>query len=263
MDSKSFSPEKSKTPTKLNQQNPFKGEGIGIGNSNTHYTKAEVLLNGYDEHTLKELHMRLNGVFSRIKKQSKIKETKDKDLSEMGKFVWSTPSFLLIYLVNTIRAKSPKPLYGENPSKPIDFVPNTEDLNYKIQPWVKFKQLLFDIYDHRIEHAWEINGAINNTYVALEEHLVLFFLEKHRDKNRAQIELQIIEFLATLKYYSEYWKRARQFAVLYGLMKGDDSFLVARRSGGSDTRFPPKLNDGKIGETESAHTDIFLQEFFF
>ena len=192
--------------------------------------------------------MRLNGVFNRVKKQSKIRETKEKDLQEMGKFVWSTPTFLLIYLANTIEAKAPKPVYGANPNKPVDFVPNTEDLNLKILQWVKFKQLLFDIYDHRIEHAWEINGAINNTYVALEEHLILFFLEKHRDKPRAQIEMQIVEFLATLKYYSDYWKRARTFAVLYGFMKGDDAFLVTRRSGASDTRFPPKLNDGTVSE---------------
>lgn len=248
MDLTNYSPEKSKTSTKHNPQVPFKGDGISIGNSNTNYFKAEALISAYDEHQLQELHMRLNGVFSRIKKQSKIRETKEKDLQEMGKFVWSTPTFLLIYLVNTIEAKAPKPVYGANPNKPVDFVPNTEDLNLKILQWVKFKQLLFDIYDHRIEHAWEINGAINNTYVALEEHLILFFLEKHRDKPRAQIEMQIVEFLATLKYYSDYWKRARSFAVLYGFMKGDDAFLVTRRSGGSDTRFPPRLNDGTVSE---------------
>lgn len=146
---------------------------------------------------------------------------------------------------------------------PIDFIPSAEEVPCKIVPWVKFKQLLFDIYDHRIEHAWEINGAINNTYLALEEHLILFFLEKYRDKPRSAIELHIIEFLATVKYYSDYWKRAKTFAVMYGLLKSEDSFISGRRSGTSDTRLPPRLNDGRMGELEQAHCDIFAQEFFF
>lgn len=49
---------------------------------------------------------------------------------------------------------------------------------------------------------------------------------------------------------------------MYGFLKADESFL-ARRSGGSDCRFPPRLNDGKIKETEILHTDIYIQEFFF
>ena len=52
MDLTNYSPEKSKTSTKHNPQVPFKGDGISIGNSNTNYLKADVLISGYDEHQL-------------------------------------------------------------------------------------------------------------------------------------------------------------------------------------------------------------------
>lgn len=132
-----------------------------------------------------------------------------------------------------------------------------EEVNLKIIPWSKFKTILFDIYDHRIEHAPEINGAVNTTYLALEEHLILFMIERHKDKPRDGVELALIEFLAALKYYSEFWKRARVFGMMYGFLKVDNAFLGGRRSGTSDTRFPRKLNDGKIGEFDRLHDDIY------
>jgi len=73
--------------------------------------------------------------------------------------------------------------------------------------WVEFKQLIFEIYDHRIEFAPEINGAINTTYMSLEEHLIVFFCMKY--KTRAQTERRIVEFLASLKYFVDFWQRAK------------------------------------------------------
>jgi hypothetical protein len=73
-----------------------------------------------------------------------------------------------------------------------------------------FKESIGEIYDHRIEHAPEINGAINTTYMTLDEHMLIFFVEKHR--TRPKIENALIEFLSTLKYYSETWDRAKMYA---------------------------------------------------
>lgn len=82
--------------------------------------------------------------------------------------------------------------------------------------WADFKQLIYEIYDHRIENAPEINGMINNTYMSMEEHLIVFFTMRYRQ--RQQVERRIIEFLASLKYFVDYWQRAKQYALLVGLL---------------------------------------------
>jgi len=40
--------------------------------------------------------------------------------------------------------------------------------------WPDFKKEIYEIYDHRVENSPEINGAINNTYITLDEHLVIY-----------------------------------------------------------------------------------------
>ena len=46
--------------------------------------------------------------------------------------------------------------------------------------------------------------------MTMDEHVVLYFLEKYR--SRRKMEDHLIEFLATLKYYSETWERAKIYA---------------------------------------------------
>jgi hypothetical protein len=46
----------------------------------------------------------------------------------------------------------------------------------KLQPWPIFKKEIFDIIDHRIEHAFEINGVINTSYMSLDEHLLVYIV---------------------------------------------------------------------------------------
>jgi len=59
-------------------------------------------------------------------------------------------------------------------------------------------------------HAPEINGTINTSYVTLNEHLLIFMLDRY--KNRPDTEMGIVEFLASLKYYCEKWNRAKMYA---------------------------------------------------
>ena len=63
-----------------------------------------------------------------------------------------------------------------------------------------FKSLIWEIYDHRINNAPEINGTINTSYMTLDEHLLIYLLQKH--KTRDATELALVDFLASLKYYS-------------------------------------------------------------
>jgi hypothetical protein len=46
----------------------------------------------------------------------------------------------------------------------------------KIISWPDFKSQIYAIYDHRIVNAPEINGAINTTYLTLDEHMLIYFV---------------------------------------------------------------------------------------
>jgi DNA mismatch repair ATPase MutL len=86
-------------------------------------------------------------------------------------------------------------------------------VNYRVEDWKKFKVKLFDIYEHRIENAMEISGAVNNSYLTLEEHLLIYFIEKHSIRQRIEIERLVLEFLISLRSHAEYgWERASIFA---------------------------------------------------
>ena len=75
-------------------------------------------------------------------------------------------------------------------------------VNFRVEEWSKFKKKLFDIYEHRIENAQEICGAINHSYMALEEHFLIYWLERFNNKPRLQIERIILDFLISLKTHS-------------------------------------------------------------
>lgn len=76
--------------------------------------------------------------------------------------------------------------------------------------WYKFKELVFDIYDHRILHAPELNGSVNTNYCALNEHLLIFMMDRY--KKRAKAEEKIVNLLINLRYYYDNWQRAKIFA---------------------------------------------------
>lgn len=108
-----------------------------------------------------------------------------------------------------------------SPTTPASHVDTMEkqELKMKIPAWQDFKQLIFDIYDHRIFNAPEINGMINTNYMGLDEHLICFFLNKYQ--TRQIVEKKIIEFLASLKYFVDHWGRAKQYANLAGFLQAD------------------------------------------
>ena len=189
-----------------------------------------------------------------------------------GKHTWTSPTFLLLFLQNTIEQFTPEPagsntnvIEGSNtpmspktPISPGGSAGSYDIMKFKLPAWENFKTVIYEIYDHRIYHAPEINGAINTTYLGMEEHLICYFAEKHI--GRAAIERKIVEFLSALKYYADYWVRAKQYAQLVGFMQTEETFQ--RRSGASDTRPPQRLNDGKLDEVEIPANDIYIQEFF-
>lgn len=108
---------------------------------------------------------------------------------------WSIPPHILIFIANSLE----------------------ENQSGRVLPWSEFKTMIYDIYDHRIQNANEINGIVNNTYVNMEEYILLYFLDKHKLRRLAEIKL--IELLTSLKYYVDVWPRAKTFAYLLNMMK--------------------------------------------
>jgi hypothetical protein len=70
--------------------------------------------------------------------------------------------------------------------------------------------MIFNIYDHRIKHAEEIDGTVNNTYMSFDEHLLVVMLEWNQ--TRTATERALVEFLSSLKYYAASWQRAKVYA---------------------------------------------------
>ena len=106
------------------------------------------------------------------------------------------------------------------PSHIITFLePSINEIEKKklrLTPWPDFKQTIFDVIDHRCLHAPEINGAINTSYMTLDEHLVIFICQTEGLKSRNQIGFKLLEFLLSLKFYSQRWERAKNYAMMLG-----------------------------------------------
>jgi hypothetical protein len=102
---------------------------------------------------------------------------------EKPKYVWKTPSFLILFLeniINTVTSVNNAQTANKSSKSLLHIEDTTNKVNYRVEEWKKFKVKLFEIYEHRIENTPEISGAINDSYLGLEEHLILYFMEKHR-----------------------------------------------------------------------------------
>jgi hypothetical protein len=80
---------------------------------------------------------------------------------------------------------------------------------FELMPWLQVKDIIFDIYDHRIRNAPEINGSCNTNYCTLNEHLLIFFVDKKRSRQKA--EEKIVDILINIRYYQDTWPRAKMF----------------------------------------------------
>ena len=145
-----------------------------------------------------------------------------------------------------------------------------------LEPWPEFSRLIYDICDHRIENSPEINGSINNSYISLDEHLLMFFcLNDRKVSTREEIEYELLKFLYSLKYYSVRWPRARLFAQMLGFLKEGSKNFFAGSGQKNMSEVPNQYNvpaqflrhqeelDGHLEDTEIPYNDVYLQEFYF
>ena len=165
---------------------------------------------------------------------------------------------------------------------------NLDSLKVKLSPWPEFKKVIFDIIDHRIEYASEINGAVNTSYMSMDEHLLVYLVQnsniqqtssmKFQPGTRDDIELRLVEFLYSLKYYSTRWTRARLYAEIAGFLQVASSHernqMILKELNVSvphNVPLPPEgvvaliegVYDHSLEDIEIPCTDIYYQEFFF
>jgi hypothetical protein len=163
-----------------------------------------------NEEKMFEYHMRLNELLNIHKNKRKSDDAdEEKTLLSLGKQTWTNSNLMLMFLENTIKKHSRKPNFNTD-RVPTSFDNVHEVFKPKLMKWQAVKDLIWEIYDHRILHAPEINGTINTSYMTLNEHLLVFMMERY--KNRPATEKGLVEFLASLKYYCENWQRAKFYA---------------------------------------------------
>ena len=143
-------------------------------------------------------------------------------------------------------------------------------------PWPEFKKLIFEIIDHRIEFSAEISGAINTTYLTMDEHLVLYwvgsFLLTPINKPKVEqfgthkdVQGKLIEFLFSLKYYSSRWLRAKIYCQLCGFIteQPQDMAVPLNYFKPDQTLLEAGINNLDFSDVEIPINDIYSQEFFF
>mmetsp|Transcript_20352 Transcript_20352/g.31085 ORF Transcript_20352/g.31085 Transcript_20352/m.31085 type:complete len:230 (+) Transcript_20352:339-1028(+) len=139
---------------------------------------------------------------------------------------------------------------------------------YELMPWFQFKDILFDIYDHRIRNSPELNGSVNTNYCSLNEHILLFFLDKYRLRTKA--EEKILDLLFNLRYYYDFWQRAKQFAWNLDLIYFPQALNLNKPTIEGDDEEVDEYGDPKrfdqphayLKDQEVSDNDIFCQEFF-
>ena len=121
---------------------------------------------------------------------------KNEDPTKIGKKEkWNIPFKILAFMESRILQ------FVNEPAKKDKF---------EMMEWDFFKEVIFEIYDHRIKYAPELNGTVNTNYCVMNEHLILYFVDKYRVRRKA--EDKIFDLLINLRYYFDYWQRAKLFA---------------------------------------------------
>lgn len=107
---------------------------------------------------------------------------------------WLVPTCIIAFLANTL----------------------TEKNSGWVIPWKDFRLLITDIVNMRLNYSDQINSFVNSNYLSMEEFLILYFLKTHKLRRLAEINL--VNFIASLKYYQSQWAWAWVFAIISGFI---------------------------------------------
>ena len=126
---------------------------------------------------------------------TKIKDEREKGVADLrvSKHKFIIPFNLIAFMANEIEWWTQKT--------------EQDILDYQLMPWKDLKRVIFDMYDHRLEHAAEINGLANTRYCAMNEYMLIYLLDVY--KNRQTVEKVMFELLINLWYFYENQQRVR------------------------------------------------------
>ena len=194
-----------------------------------------------NENYLNELHERLNDVCNQVRVKNRPPGEKESTV----KVTWEIPFMIIAFVANEIKG-----------------ITESKIKEWKYTPWVKFKKLLWDIYDHRLHYSEEINGAANSNYVCLIEYLMIFFMETLLDRSAA--EEAIVDLFVNLRYYYEKWPRAKSFSWNLEVIKFayENEKIQAQETDGFGDKRREIMPLGIKRDDKAAENDIYSQEFF-
>ena len=100
-----------------------------------------------------------------------------------------------------------------------ELIANPEEVTkWELIPWSKFKQLIYNIYEHRIDNAAELQGGVNSSYCPINEHILIYFVDLLGSRELA--EEKVVELLVnTISFYNQ-WPRVKLFAANLQILGG-------------------------------------------
>lgn len=134
-------------------------------------------------------------------------------------------------------------------------------------PWKDLKRIIFDVYDHRVEHAAEINGLANVQYCAMNEYILVYLLDVYKD--RKKVEKMMFDLFLNLRYYYDNQTRAKTFCQNLEIVFLKDGAAQEKLQEAAkkdidaygDSKVPMAPH-GTLADIESPENDIYAQEFF-
>jgi hypothetical protein len=83
--------------------------------------------------------------------------------------------------------------------------------------WKKFRLEIYQLLDARLQDDWEIIGSPTNAVIPFEEYIILYFIKTSAHQRTAP--LRLLEFLSSLKFYAQKWRRAYLCALVCNLIR--------------------------------------------
>lgn len=89
----------------------------------------------------------------------------------------------------------------------------------KVTPWLSLKKTIYEIYEMRALRSGELEGSVGGSFITLDEFTCLYFLsvsldDQQRNGTRRNAEKKMLNFIASLKFYSKLWPRANTYGKL-------------------------------------------------
>lgn len=86
--------------------------------------------------------MRLNELLN-VHKNRKQHDHEDGTFKERSRYTWTTSNLFLMFLENTIKKHTQRPIFGEDPNVPESFEPAIEEFKPKLIKWNSFKEIIW------------------------------------------------------------------------------------------------------------------------